>query len=569
MPISTIQTSEVDVLIIGAGPAGLMACNALSRAGINVRIVDKRPRKVAAGQADGIQPRTIEVLQSYGLADRLLAEANQLHQVATLHQGAIEDIFLDSMKGMGVEVSRPIVPTSIQISETEEDLSDPEAYPVRVVLKRLDALEGQTDTEIVHAKYVIGGDGAHSWVRKTFDIDMEGEQTDYVWGVVDLVPETDFPDIRNRCAIHSNNGSCMIIPREDDKVRLYIQLGSRDAVDATNGRVAKDQMSPEKLLEVARKSMAPYTIKEPKEIEWWTIYRIGQRVAARYSVKDRVFIAGDACHTHSPKAVPHRKPLTAWKLVHVIRGWADASLLKTYELERRKYAQDLISFDKQFAKMFSNKVNATDCHDGVSAEEFTNAFHKFGGFSSGLGICYQESIIVRPRHQEIATGLILGKRVPAQTLVRAADGRQFELQNLLPSDTRFKILVFTGDISEAEQKDKVNKLALDMGANDGFLKQYSPHGVISTAFDILSIASSTDNVNYTDFHSLFRSHWSKVYIDGQVRASGGDAYIKYGVASTGAVVVVRPDGYVGAMAPFDKLDDLNRYFKDIMSTKSL
>ncbi|KAG6908894.1 hypothetical protein DXG01_002872 [Tephrocybe rancida] len=63
MPISTIKTSDVDVLIIGAGPAGLMACNALARAGINVRIVDKRPVKVAAGQADGIQPRTIEVLQ--------------------------------------------------------------------------------------------------------------------------------------------------------------------------------------------------------------------------------------------------------------------------------------------------------------------------------------------------------------------------------------------------------------------------------------------------------------------------------------------------------------------------
>lgn len=93
--------------------------------------------------------------------------------------------------------------------------------------------------------------GAHSWVRKRFGIAMEGEQTEFIWGVVDLIPETDFPDIRNRCAIHSNNGSCMIIPREDDKVRLYIQLGNKAAVDSTSGRVDKNKMGPHKLLDVS------------------------------------------------------------------------------------------------------------------------------------------------------------------------------------------------------------------------------------------------------------------------------------------------------------------------------
>ncbi|KAG6876187.1 hypothetical protein C0992_000549 [Termitomyces sp. T32_za158] len=187
MPISTAKTSDIDVLVIGAGPAGLMACNALAKAGIGVRIVDKRPVKVAAGQADGIMPRTMEVLQSYGLADRFLEQANQLHQVAfynpnpktggiediqdettpypfeaTLNQGAIEELFLDSMKKYGIEVSRPVSPVSIQILRTEKHSADPDAYPVRVVLKHLDALEGHADSEVVHAKYVIGGDGKHT-----------------------------------------------------------------------------------------------------------------------------------------------------------------------------------------------------------------------------------------------------------------------------------------------------------------------------------------------------------------------------------------------------------------------
>ncbi|KAG5644873.1 hypothetical protein DXG03_007514 [Asterophora parasitica] len=621
MPTRTVKTSEVDVLIIGAGPAGLMACNALSKAGVNVRIVDKRPDKVMAGQADGIQPRTMEVLQSYGLVDQLLAQANQMHIAAfynpnpvtgaieltdrtpdvsetstpypfeaTLHQGAIEEIFIDSIRKSGVEVSRPIAPGSIQISEIDKDSTNPDVFPVRVrfkpdfqklwltrssqkvVLNHLDTLDddGQPDTEVVHTKYVIGADGAHSWVRKSFDIEMEGEQTDFVWGVVDMVPQTDFPDIRNKSAIHSNHGSCMIIPREDDKVRLYIQLGSNEAIDAT-GRVDKEQMGPEKLLDVARKSMAPYTIKEPKNVDWWTIYRIGQRVAARFSVDERVFIAGDACHTHSPKAGQGMNASMndahnlAWKLVQVLRGWASPLLLKTYELERRKYARDLINFDKEFAKMFSGKIKATEGEEGFSHQEFMKAFQTFGGFTSGIGICYQDSVITNACHQSHARNLIIGKRLPSQTILRAADGRPIELQHLVPSDTRFKVLVFAGDIYDSAQKARVDRLGEDLAAADGFLRRYSPEGKISTAFDVLTIASKRDIVRVADLPDLLHSHWTKVFVDHKEfnGPRGGNAYANFGIDShAGAVVIIRPDGYVGTIAPFEHVADLNGYFAE-------
>ena len=87
-----------------------------------------------------------------------------------------------------------------------------------------------------------------------------------------MVPDTDFPDIRCKCAIHSNNGSCMIIPREGDLIRLYIQLSDRDVVDPGTGRVDKSKMGPEKLLEVAKKSFHPFEIKKSGEIDWWTLY---------------------------------------------------------------------------------------------------------------------------------------------------------------------------------------------------------------------------------------------------------------------------------------------------------
>ncbi|KIJ58301.1 hypothetical protein HYDPIDRAFT_34306 [Hydnomerulius pinastri MD-312] len=80
--MSSSEQSRVDVLIIGAGPAGFMCANALANAKVNVRIVDKRSAKVTAGQADGISPRTVEVFQSYGIGERLLREGCQVHMAA-------------------------------------------------------------------------------------------------------------------------------------------------------------------------------------------------------------------------------------------------------------------------------------------------------------------------------------------------------------------------------------------------------------------------------------------------------------------------------------------------------
>jgi len=73
---------------------------------------------------------------------------------------------------------------------------------------------------------------------------------DLIWGVVDTVFETNFPDIRNRCAIHSENGSAMVIPREGDKARLYIQLSDKQVVDPATGRVDKNRVSTDHILQV-------------------------------------------------------------------------------------------------------------------------------------------------------------------------------------------------------------------------------------------------------------------------------------------------------------------------------
>ncbi|KAG1857821.1 FAD binding domain-containing protein [Suillus subluteus] len=259
MPAPFIRHSEVDVLIIGAGPAGLMCANALANARVDVRIVDQRASKVTTGQGDGISPRTTEVLQS-----SLLRESCQLHLVAfynpsstggiefmnrtsdvtapvckipirgvfiieqklyrlnkiklALNQGAIQDIFLDSMTPLGVEVELSTIPTSIELSKDENELTDPMSYP----------------EEIVHAKFVVGGDGAHSWIRKQFDVMMDGEQSgtrpSYVLTMAQFLSY-----LKNKIEL----------------AYTYVQLEDKDFINPVTGRPDKNKVGPEQILEVS------------------------------------------------------------------------------------------------------------------------------------------------------------------------------------------------------------------------------------------------------------------------------------------------------------------------------
>lgn len=138
--------------------------------------------------------------------------------------------------------------------------------------KELDAKKNKT--EVVRAKYMLGGDGAHSWVRSQLGFKLQGESTDYIWGVLDIVPITDFPDIRMRCAIHSaDSGSVMVIPRESKLVRLYIQLTTTDGQGGK--KFDRSTINPQTILESAQRIMRPYKINY-RYCDWWTAVSISQ-----------------------------------------------------------------------------------------------------------------------------------------------------------------------------------------------------------------------------------------------------------------------------------------------------
>jgi phenol 2-monooxygenase len=137
------------------------------------------------------------------------------------------------------------------------------------MLARAAELDAKKDrTEVVRARYMLGGDGAHSWVRGQLGFKLQGESTDYIWGVLDIVPITDFPDIRMRCAIHSaESGSVMVIPRENKLVRLYIQLTTTDG--AGGKKFDRSTINPQTILQSAQRIMKPYKI-DYRYCDWWT-----------------------------------------------------------------------------------------------------------------------------------------------------------------------------------------------------------------------------------------------------------------------------------------------------------
>ncbi|EKM48067.1 uncharacterized protein PHACADRAFT_189263, partial [Phanerochaete carnosa HHB-10118-sp] len=277
----------------------------------------------------------------------LINEPTARHKHAiTHHQGFIEGLFLSGLGDAGVTVERPCRPTSLELSSSEDELKDPASYPVKIVLEHLSDAPGTHSFEMVRARFLVGADGAHSWVRHTLGIPMEGDSTDRVWGAIDFtpLPSSDFPHWRNVATVNAADAGLVLIPREDNKVRVYVELGVANEFEQDErGRPDTSKITADKLLDISKRAFKPYTFETtPDKVEWYTAYIIGQRVAARFCDQGRAFIVGDACHTHLPKGGQGMNVSIndghnlAWKLAYVVKGWSPMAPLDTYEAERRK-----------------------------------------------------------------------------------------------------------------------------------------------------------------------------------------------------------------------------------------
>lgn len=268
---------------------------------------------------------------------------------------------------------------------------------------------------------------------------MIGDSTDAVWGVMDIYPQTDFPDIRRKCTIHSSYGSIVIIPREGGSlVRFYVQLPS--------GSHAKE-VTLSDLQSTTKKIFSPYKM-DFADTFWWSAYTIGQRLAENFHKDYRVFLTGDACHTHSPKAGQGMNVSLqdgynlGWKLASVLRGLSPESLLRTYVLERSKTAENLIAFDRVLAKKFAAREERPG--------EFAEYFVKSGRYMAGFTAQYDDSELTDAKgsKQELAKGCPVGMRFPSAQVIRFCDCKAMQLQRALQSNGRWRVVIFAGNINK-------------------------------------------------------------------------------------------------------------------------
>ncbi len=612
-PVFAAQ-DEVDVLIVGCGPTGLtLAAQLAAFPDIRTRIVEQRPGPLLIGQADGVACRSMEMYEAFGFSERVLKEAYWVNEAAfwkpdearrqhivrggrvrdtedgisefphvILSQARIHDFLLDVMRQSPARLE----PT---YSRRFLDLKAASARdPMTVTLERLEpAHQGQVET--IKARYVVGCEGARSAVRGAIGRALKGDSANQAWGVMDVLAVTDFPDIRLKAMIQSaDEGSILIIPREGGyMVRLYIELDKLNPDERLSSRA----ITADDLIAAAQRILRPYTL-DVREIVWWSVYEIGQRLCDRFDDQlerdapmhgPRVFIAGDACHTHSPKAGQGMNVSMAdafnlgWKLAAVIRGQSSPRILATYSDERQAVAQELIDFDRDYARMISAppKDPADPASEGVDPAELQANFVKKRRFAAGVAVHYPPSILVgEPTHQPLARGLTIGMRFHSALVIRLADARTMQLGHAIKADGRWRLFAF-GDAEDPARRTSRLRALCDFLAESAQspVRRFTPAAAdIDSVIDVRAILQQGHRkVAIGAMPSLLTPRKGRYGLQDYDKIFCAEAHTPCdffdlrGIdRDRGCVVIVRPDQYVAHVLPLDAHAEITAFFDRFM-----
>ena len=602
---------EVDVLIVGCGPAGLvLAAQLAAFPDIKTRIVDRRPGPLELGQADGIACRTVEMFNAFGFAERLLKEAYWVNETVfwkpdpddrtkiarsgriqdtedglsefphvIVNQARVHDYLLEVMR----KSSTRLVPHyNLHVKHVEVGASGD--YPMTVTLQGMEP-DGQRLEETVRARYVVGCDGSRSSVRQSIGRSLVGDVANEAWGVMDVLAVTDFPDIRLKSAIRGNEGNVLIIPREGGYlVRFYIELGKLNPDQhLTTKDITTDQLSA-----AANRIIHPYTL-DVKDIAWWSVYEIGQRLCDKFddvpqeemkSRFPRVFIAGDACHTHSAKAgqgmnVSMQDTFNlGWKLAAVLQGKSSPALLHTYSAERKAIAEQLIDFDREFSTMFRVPSKESGSDDGVDPAKFQSYFVAQGRFTAGTATRYTPSLICgEPTFQHLATGLPVGMRFHSAPVVRLVDAKPVHLGHAATADGAWRIYAFADSRNPQDPASRIGALCRFLYTDRSPIKRFTLRGDdIDSVIDVRAIFQQGHRdlaVNEMPTVLLPRKgrfgliDYEKMFC--RDPKAGTDIFEMRGVnREQGCMVVVRPDQYIAHVLPLHAFDALADFFAGFM-----
>ncbi len=581
---------EMDVLIVGSGPAGMLLAAQMSQyPSVTTRIIEKREGRLVLGQADGIQPRSVETFQAFGFAERITAEAYNIgwmnfwgpdpenpgsivrtsrtedygYKISEfphliVNQARVLDYFAEAAaRGPG-----RIVP-DYGVEFAGLTVHDEGEYPVEVRVRTV------TGERTVRAKYVVGCDGARSGVREAIGRKHVGAFSAHAWGVMDVLVNTDFPDWRTKCAINAEAGNILHIPREGGYLsRVYVDLGEVAADD--NHRVRQTPI--EKIIEKANEILHPYTL-DVKEIAWYSVYEVGHRVTDGFDDaldaerSPRVFLTGDACHTHSAKAgqgmnVSMQDGFNlGWKLGSVLSGRSPESLLATYSAERQPVAQQLIDFDREWSSLMARKPEEIS-----DPQDLATYYLATAEFPSGFMTQYAPSAITGDAaHQALAAGFPIGKRFKSSEVVRVCDGNVVHLGHHAKADGRWRVYAFAdaGGATVREWASAVSPTIARVTPADAEADAVIDAKVIyQEGFDEVEQLASPE-LFLPKTGPLGLIDWEKVYSAAPNAWCRTDIFDERELSRDGVVVVVRPDQYVAAVLPLDATAELAAFLEGV------
>lgn len=611
-PAESPASEHVDVLIVGAGPAGLtLAAYLAGFPEVRTVLVEQKFEPLRLGQADGLSCRSMEMFNCFGFAEKVMREAywvnesvfwkpdpadpGRIHRSGRvqdvedglsemphviLNQARVHDMYLDVMRKSPSRLE-PIY--GCRFLNLNSDPTDPGGL-VDVTLERSGS-EGSKKQETLRARYVVGCDGARSRVRAAVGQELRGDSANQAWGVMDVLAVTDFPDIRFKCLVQSGSeGSLIVIPREGGYlVRLYVELDEL----SENERVANRDLTIDHLTAAANRILAPYSI-DVKEVVWWSVYEIGQRLTERFDDLQgdgdpmghpRVFIAGDACHTHSPKAGQGMNVSMGdafnlgWKLVSVLRGRARPEILRSYSEERQTVARALIDFDREWARIISAPPDEHEA-DGERFPRFQEYFVEHGRYTAGLSVRYSPSALTGSgKWQCLAHGIEIGTRFHSAPVVRLADGKPVQLGHVQNADARWLLLAFAGGRDAAVQIDSLHRLCETLFSDPAspLLPFVADSEDIDAMFDLRAVLQVHHHeIQITDLPPallpakgrLGLLDYEKVFCADHRRDA--NIFTMRGIdREAGCLIVVRPDQYVATILPLDGTAELGAFLADV------
>jgi len=503
-----MKNQDSQVLIVGAGPTGLaLACD-LARRGVNFRIVDKAQNYFVGSRGKGLQPRSLEVLDDFGIVEEILS-LGKFHIPFRGYDGATvlgeKDMHEGRYPTPSTPYASPLIIPQWRVEERLRALMERESGKVELATKLVSlgqdersvaaTLETEHGEETVHCQYLVAADGGRSFVRRFLDVPFEGE----TWKDERMY----VGDVRlrglDREAWHS-------WPNHPDGWLALCPLPSTDTFQFQAQVPKGDEHEPslELFQQIVKERTGGMDIVLT-DAPWLSLYRANVRMASRYRM-GRVFLAGDAAHVHSPAGGQGMNTgiqdayNLGWKLSSVLRE-APEALLDTYEEERLPVAANVLGISTKLYRQITS-----DGEDRLRGDAVTLQ----------LGITYKE-MSLSERSGDVRLKIVSGDRTPDAAGLDA-HGKPMRLFDVFRGP-QFTLLRLFGGKDAAPSMSSVRRV---------------------------DVINSPSQVNGAEAFVDAFGHVAAAYGGGQ-----------------GEYVLVRPDGYVGWMGSQGDLADLHRYLKRI------